>query len=323
MGERKGDRVLLTWTQPTETTDNQGIRHPGVTRICRAVDEYPMAECRDIVKELGPTELTSIPGSGQEPKIFYEHVIPNDLLGGNRYATYAIEVFNDHLRSAGLSNQVRVPLAPTLPPPHELHVTVDPEGPVIRWTGLSHNQVAAGPDVQVRYRVYRRVAGQPNYTLVDEVPLNGPNYSVTDTSFQWEQTYDYKVASVTSLPQPVGRMQTEIEGDDSPVARVTVHDSFPPEQPAGLQAVYSGVGQRPFIDLTWAPNTEPDLAGYILYRHEDGQQPVALNQQPVPAPAFRDDNVEPGHTYTYSVRAVDVRGNQSPLSQETSETVPK
>ena len=39
--------------------------------------------------------------------------------------------------------------------------------------------------------------------------------------------------------------------------------------PTGLQAVFSGVGQAPFIDLVWSPDTEADLAGYNIFRHEE------------------------------------------------------
>ena len=324
-GERKGTRVVLTWTQPTQTTDKQNIRRPVVTRICRAVDQFPMASCREVVKELTASEMTSLPSSGNaKPKVVFEAVISPQQMGPHQYAAYAIEVLNDRSRSAGLSNQVRIPFAMTLPPPSDLTVEVTPSGPVLHWTGQSRAQI--GPANQLysfRYRVFRRIPGESNYVQVGEAQLDGPKYIVPDTSFEWEHTYEYKVASVTEILQPAVRTQNEIEGDDSAIARVMVHDAFPPATPTGLQAVYSGVGQKLFIDLSWAPNTEADLAGYIVFRHEQGQPPVALNKDPVKAPAFRDDSVSPGHTYYYSARSVDVRGNASELSAETHETVPE
>jgi len=103
---------------------------------------------------------------------------------------------------------------------------------------------------------------------------------------------------------------------------VFAHDTFPPAVPSGLQAVYSGVGQQPFIDLIWAPDADADLAGYNVFRHEAGAEPAKVNTGLVKTPAFRDMNVAPGKTYIYSVSAVDVRGNESGRSQEASETVP-
>ena len=84
----------------------------------------------------------------------------------------------------------------------------------------------------------------------------------------------------------------------------------------------SGVGQQPFIDLTWPPVSDADVAGYNVYRNEQGQQPVKINTDLVKTPAFRDKDVQPGHTYFYSVTAVDLRGNESDKSEATSETLP-
>jgi fibronectin type 3 domain-containing protein len=47
-----------------------------------------------------------------------------------------------------------------------------------------------------------------------------------------------------------------------------------------------------------------------------------VNQQLVPLPSFRDNDVVPGKTYRYTVSAVDARGNESPHSAETKESVP-
>jgi hypothetical protein len=324
-GERKGTRVVLSWTQPTQTTDKQNLRHVGVTRICRAIGEFPMATCREVAKELGPTELTSQPtNKGSNPKVAYEDLLSIQTMGPQKYAGYAVEVFNDRGKSAGLSNQVRIPLAPTLPPPTDLRIDITPNGPVLHWTGQSRAQLGTVAQAyDFKYRIYRRLTGQPNYTVVGEVQLDGPQFVAADTSFEWEKSYDYKVTSVTGIPASEGRAQVDIEGDDSPITKANAHDVFPPARPTGLQAVFSGVGQKPFIDLSWAPNTESDLAGYTVYRHEKDQQPVALNKETVKAPAFRDDNVEAGHTYYYFVQGVDVRGNVSETSQEASETVPE
>jgi fibronectin type 3 domain-containing protein len=123
-------------------------------------------------------------------------------------------------------------------------------------------------------------------------------------------------------PLPACPEQVEVEGDDTPPARVLAHDIFPPAVPTGLQAVYSGAGQEPFVDLIWAPDTEADLAGYNVYRREEGGQPAKLNGELVKTPAYRDGNVSEGKRYSYSVSAVDLRGNESARSEEASEEVP-
>ncbi len=321
--ERKGTRVALTWTPPTQTTDKQNLRRLGPTHVCRAYNEFPMVQCREVVKELTVGELTSQGSAGRNPKVLYEDVVSPEQMGANRFVAYAVEVYNDRGRTAGLSNQVRIPLVPTLPPPLDVRAEVTSDGVILHWTGAGRPPLP--PDAQgleFRYRIYRRIAGQPNYNLIDEVPAAKGEMTVPDKSFEWGQTYDYKVTPLTLLPQE-GRPASEIEGDDSPIAQVTVKDVFPPARPVGLQAVFSGVGQKPFIDLSWDPNSESDLQGYIIYRHEDGQPPLALNKEPVRTPSYRDDDVQPGHRYIYSVQALDIRGNASERSAEASETVPE
>jgi fibronectin type 3 domain-containing protein len=89
-----------------------------------------------------------------------------------------------------------------------------------------------------------------------------------------------------------------------------------------VEAVFTGSGQGGFIDLIWTPVTDPDLAGYNIYRREEGSAAVKLNPEPVKIPAFRDLQLAPGRRYFYSVSAVDVRGNESGRSEEAGESVP-
>ena len=119
-----------------------------------------------------------------------------------------------------------------------------------------------------------------------------------------------------------GEVLLEIEGDDTASLRVFARDTFPPAVPTGLQAVFSGPGQKPFVDLVWSPDTSADLAGYNIYRREEGGQPEKLNAEPVKTPAYRDTAVQSGKKYFYSVTAVDVHGNESAKSEEASERGP-
>ncbi|HEX3102951.1 MAG TPA: fibronectin type III domain-containing protein, partial [Terriglobales bacterium] len=158
--------------------------------------------------------------------------------------------------------------------------------------------------------------------IAGQIPVSADAQpSFLDSGFEWEKTYDYRVTVVTVVNRPGGPEQ--VEGDDSSPIRVVAHDVFPPATPTGLQAVFSGPGQKPFIDLIWAENSENDLAGYNIYRRDAGGEPLKVNTDLVKTPAFRDSNVVPGHEYFYSVSAVDAHGNESPRSEEATESVPK
>ena len=316
---RQGDKVTLTWTAPRETTDKQNIRHPGPVRICRGVNTTAMVQCPQ-VSELPPAPAVA-KGAKPEQRT-YTDTLPMDLQQQNPtgFATYALELLNGRGRSAGLSNQVEVPLAPTLPPPSNVRAQVTPEGVVLTWTGVLHEHEA--PELRHLYRVYRRTPETPAWSVVGEVQLStDPHARFVDTGFEWEKTYLYRVVVVTSVIRG-GAAAVQVESEPSADVEVFAHDVFPPAAPAGLQAVASGVGQPPFVDLTWAPNTEADLAGYNVYRHQAGQQPVKINTELVKAPAYRDREVTAGHNYFYAVTAVDLRGNESPRSAEASESVP-
>jgi hypothetical protein len=169
------------------------------------------------------------------------------------------------------------------------------------------------------YRVMRRPVGAAEFIVIDDVAPSASG-SYLDKTFSWEQKYEYRITTLSQV-QSSG-LNAGVEGDDSPTVEVFTRDIYPPAQPSGLQAVFSSVGQKPFIDLTWAPNVEGDLAGYNVFRWVEGGRPQKLNRQLVQTPSYRDENIEPGKKYFYAVSAVDLRGNESPRSAEASETVP-
>jgi hypothetical protein len=260
----------------------------------------------------------------------YVDTLPPNLASSPMAAvTYAIEVLNDAQRSAGLSNQVHVSAAPTLPPPGDFRAQAVPEGVQLSWWAISPAPPAAA-EIQYEYRIYRREQGASHDVVIADLPLSTSQF--VDQTLQWEKTYTYHMAVVTLIQHPPcsgnsSSLQcgttTSVEGADSEPVQVFAHDVFPPEVPAGLLAVFSGTSGEEFIDLIWNPDTASDLAGYNVYRREDDGQWTQINAELVKAPAYRDTKVELGKQYFYSVSAVDVRGNQSGRSAEANETVPK
>lgn len=318
---RKGDQVLLTWSPPTQITDGENIRHVGTTDVCRGVNDFPMGRCHQKLATLTDAQVAHWTKSTLATRKDYGDTLPESLELQNPLGevTYALEDFNRSGRSAGLSNQIRVPLAPTLPPPQSVDARVTADGVQLKWT--SSASPVENPSLDYLYRVFRRDTNDDKPEVIaGEVPSTDSSF--LDRNIEWEQHYTYRIAGITQV-QRAGKEPVEVEGDDSPAVEAFTHDVFPPATPTGLQAVYSGVGQKPFIDLTWAPNLESDLAGYNVYRHEAGTAPVKINSEAVKTPSFRDPNVAPGHRYFYAVSAVDVHGNESGKSEETSERVPE
>ncbi len=312
---RKGNAVTLTWTMSTRTTDGHNIRHAGPTTICRATNS--MKQCDVPVTKLAPpkTHDTAKSASSQS----YTDALSSASSDAASKVVYAVEVLNIYGRSAGLSNQVAVPAVPALSAPSDLRAQMNSEGVRLTWTPLSDVPHTAG--LRFVYRIYRRESGANAQIIAGEVPVDAATQpTFLDSSIEWEKTYVYHAAVVTLITEPKGREQ-QVEGDDTTEVTIAAHDVFPPAVPDELEAVSSGPGQKPFVDLVWTPDTDADLAGYNVYRTEAGTEPKKLNSDPVNSPAFRDEGVSPGHKYTYSVSAVDARGNESAHSQSAEEKV--
>jgi hypothetical protein len=308
---RKGDHVLLSWTVPTQTTDHESAGRLGPTLICRS-SAPEVSTCGTTVAEVAP--------AGASAASYVDHLpaaVPTDPTAR---LTYAVEALNRNRRGAGLSNQVRVSSFPAQPPPQNFQVEASAQGVRITWScpALSSPESST---LEYKLRIYRRAEGSTADTRVAEPDVMSCQNPVFDQNFEWEKTYEYRAAVVTTIRVP-GQAETVIEGDDTPAMKLFVHDTFPPAVPAGLQAVYSPAEQGGFIDLVWSPDSEADLAGYNVYRRELGGAAEKLNSELVKTPAYRDTTVNAHQKYLYSVSAVDVRGNESEKSQEEEESVP-
>ena len=313
---RKGNQVYLTWTIPTQTTDRQNLRHGGVVDICQAIGTA-ITRCGTSVAQV-PFQRVPRNAPAKQKAGTYADRVPLAPSPTSNFV-YAVSVLNAYNRSAGLSNQVQVPAAPTLEPPSDFRAQLTVDGVQLSWHAVLVPEI---PGLRFVYRVYRREQGTNKDAIAGELPADDPNSTgLIDRSFEWEKAYDYH-ATVVTMIQAANGTEQQVEGDDTSSVAVVAHDVFPPATPTGLQAVFSGPGQKPFIDLVWTPNIEADLAGYNVYRHEQGGQPIKLNSDLIKSPDFRDATVVPAHQYFYSISAVDVRGNESPHSAEANEAVP-
>jgi hypothetical protein len=331
---RKGNSVTLIWTVPTVTTDRKAVHSVGPTRICRSASPK-LVDCGTPVGEAlaskSQVSVSSISAPSKKETTSYTDTLPGNVQSGDPASalTYAVEVLNAAGRGAGPSNRVRVSALRPPAAPADFHAELTSQGVVLTWTG----EVSPPPSTRLVYRVYRRpeASSQPTslqQTMVGEVPADqgSSQFSFTDSTFEWEKTYEYHADAVliTVGDDKVAADKTElrIASDDTAEMRVFANDVFPPSVPEGLQAAFSGPGQQLFIDLVWAPNTEPDLAGYNVYRHEEGAPPAKINSELVKVSAYRDPNVISGRVYYYAVSAVDARGNESARSEEAGERVP-
>jgi fibronectin type 3 domain-containing protein len=151
------------------------------------------------------------------------------------------------------------------------------------------------------YRVYKSATGKPgSFEPLEET--RETRYQ--DHGFQFDQTYYYKVRAVFREGHQAA------ESEDSALVQFTPRDTFPPAAPSGVTAIYTNGA----VELIWAPNGEPDLAGYNVYRRTESGPPQRINSTLLGAPAFRDVSTDPARAYYYWVSAVDQSHNESSAS---------
>ena len=223
-------------------------------------------------------------------------------------------------KNGPLSKRVTVPLLPPPPAPGTPALSYGETAITVTWP-----PVAAGPTAQaadadevlpstpigvarpvIAYNVYD--ASGPEPVRLTEKPIAEPKF--VDPRVTWGEKRCYVARTAETVSG------TSIESEASPQVCETLVDTFPPAAPKALQAVPSDGT----INLIWEPNTESDLAGYLVLRATapgDDLQP--LTPQPIPDPSFKD-TVPAGVRYVYAVKAVDKAGNVGPLSNRVEET---
>jgi hypothetical protein len=129
---------------------------------------------------------------------------------------------------------------------------------------------------------------------VNPVPLTTPAF--TDARIEFGIRRCYVVRSVRMV------WSMSIESAASPPVCLTPVDTFPPAAPRSLAAVTS----ENAVSLIWEPNTDKDLAGYLVLRGEaPGEKLAPVTPDPVKETTYRDTTVKPGVSYVYAVVAVD------------------
>src|SRR5438067_6341996 len=239
-GSRRGDVITLSWTLPQQTTDQTAVRKVGVTRVCRLLNEEHMRSCVPVIEVPSPpVEKTKQAAAKEEKQIITTRdTVPSGAKGPHAFAVYAVEVQNARGRSAGLSNQVRVPLAPISEPQSLSEAHVLPDG-VVFEAGITLSSLTA---IQERFRLSRQDKGSGQRITVSEVPrpksaVPGQTILVEfrDESFEWEKAYEYSLAVITTETLSGGK-QAEFESEPTPIVAVTPYDIFSPAKPTGVRA---------------------------------------------------------------------------------------
>ena len=291
---QRAAELILQWTVPSQTTEGFPLKDlERVVVLGREVDRNSIDSSEF---DSGAREILVMedPAAGQR----FERRLALPAPAGRRFAV-ATKNYSFRRRSGGLSNIVVVEIAPVLPPPQTLRVISQVSAIRLEWPRIPG---AWG------YRIYRSTADQPQFAFVTAIQF--PPFD--DTNFVWDKSYSYFVRAYAEVSSGIA------ESADSPVAAVVPRDVFPPSPPAGLQSVVSEMS----VELSWNLSPEPDTAGYYVYRRNAAGQTARLNTELLTAPVFSDKTVQRHEQYSYSVSAVDEKGNESAPTAPLTVTIP-
>lgn len=312
---QKADRIVLSWKNPTTYDDGSSLSEIELIEIwiferkeeeSAGTKEVQAEEFQQkatlyltIEKDQMEEYLTEDPAAGE---LLHFHF----LLSGKDFLsttyTFGLRV-KDRKRYSPFS--ALVSLKPvTLPfPPEEVKAEVFADRIEITWKPSPENKDPSSPSNIKGYNVYRSESEEApqrrNARLIEEEKY-------ADRDFVFGQEYRYFVrASVTERPP-------YLESEDSAAVTILAEDTFAPGPPEGLISV---TGQD-FLALSWDANNEEDLAGYRVWRREEGTEDIRLlTPDPIKERAYTDRAVEKGRMYAYAVTALDRSGNESRLSK--------
>jgi hypothetical protein len=332
-----GDTVILTFTLPATSTDQQPLADMPSVEIYRSTPQTT-AIPKHAAKNSSTARLSdTIPSQTVEhyqknARIeFPDKLDPRELAEeSGTDLIYTVRTRVSQAKASADSNAVDVRIYPPPATVKGLRATLTETALVLDWSAVPEAHSASSGQAG-GFRIYRAevdpATAEGAVFAPSEAKLIAPpellaqttTMEYRDTTFQFGHTYFYSVRRVLQFGAAT------VESADSAPAVLTAKDIFPPAAPQGLEAV--GVtatdGSPASVELTWSINTESDLAGYNVYRSEQaslyGQK---LNSELLLAPTFRDMSVVTGRSYFYRVGAVDQSGNESALSSAVETRVP-
>ena len=278
-----GDRVIVEFTQPLETTEGLPVKRLGGLDVRVGVKQEPFnaATWPDRAK---PVDAKLSDSGVVKVEVPVKEWVGQEVLIG-------VRTTNLKGRPSAWSNFANVKVASPPATPTGLTAKSDANGARLTWTGSSPS-----------YRVFRRLPEEKESAQIGE-PTEA---TFLDETAEYDKKYVYSVVAVNGGAKSL----------ESALLEFTPVDSFAPAAPKGLTAIIGPTS----IELAWESNTEADLREYRVYRSVAGGEPEQLGM--VASPAFSDKKPVAGKKHSYTVTAVDKRNNEGPKSAAVEVDVP-
>lgn len=333
---QSGDDVVLTFTLPKETVERRPLKQSPAIEIYRAIRPAGTANSAAPARSPSTAPLVTIPSAMVDQYADQGHIRTIDSLKAEDFrpneetvAEYTVRARASSKKESADSNAVVLKIYPAAEPIGDLRVETTHAGVLLAWTPPQKTLVGSAPTI-ANYRIYRAEIAAADAAAVNTTENRKPKTRLLkigesetaafrDSLAEMGKSYIYSVRSIAQF------LSGTVESANSNEVEVTPQDIFPPAVPQGLVVVFvpAVAGAPAHIELSWAINSEPDIAGYNVFRSEqEFASGVRLNPELLLTPAFRDMSTVPGRRYFYTVTAVDRSGNESPASATAPGDVP-
>lgn len=203
-------------------------------------------------------------------------------------------------RVSPMSN--RAAIVPSAPPEPPSSLTLEPSGDGIKVGWRYDGETAEA------FRIYRRDARVRGYG--DAVgTVDGEEREWLDRAARFGDRYIYTVRTLLVATPPV----LSAEAGER---EIDYQDRFAPPLPARFVAL----PERGAVRLRWERSRADDVAGYVIYRRDPGQQFRRIDDKLITGLEYLDRGLASGLTFEYRIQAVDRLGNESAPSQPVSAT---
>jgi hypothetical protein len=307
---QRGGSVVLEWMNPARSVDGRPLGSlkaaeiwvlvlgPGGGKQPPRLQDFE-ARAR-LGRRLSPQEFRPDfrSPSDEATSAAFVYPFPADK-AGSLVLAFSVRVLDAGNRPSKFCAPVLVDTRICPLPPEIAELLVFKDRVEVGWVPPAANIDRSSPANVSGYSVYRSEGrGRPEKLTLS--PAAGPSFN--DRHFSFGVSYRYVVRACAA------GTDSGLESDDSAGREVTPRDTFPPDPPAGLVAL-AGPG---VISLSWDPVKEEDLAGYRVWRRDQGgPEFTSLTPAAIPGNSFTDLSVEKGKVYVYGVSALDKNGNES------------
>lgn len=312
---QRGNTLVLHWTNPSAYINGDPIDgeifvelwllkvERGLARQQGELTEENFASKALLHETIEPEDFAKFQDAeGASPRgLMYTYELSSEELSQMIFV-FGLRVIDEKEKVSGFSS-----LTPLIPksvprPPLEPQAHMGTNSVEIEWKPPEGNIDSSTPASVVGYNIYRE-SDEEEFHRINTVLIEESKF--VDANFLYNVTYRYYVRASATRSSPY------TESENSEAVELLTEDTLIPTAPKGLVAI---AGEN-FVSLSWDPNVEKDLAGYRVWRRNDGEDEFVAVTELIAENVYHDTNVEKNQKYHYAITAVDANGNESERSE--------